>query len=410
MASFPTLASAMTGYVVRPDAFKDYPNDDGNFVSFSEFDIVAYVVHDAWRINESDRALVGYSPVIGARSLRVPLMRKASGTILSNICNKWDLGSAHGCDFANSISRYVTEYGLYGLNQTPSVWRMFGAGPIQLPPPVLNVTAFYLTRLLGHDWVHPETGQRPFQDPSGVMYMHEKLQTTYSLDYLDQYGRCQPSADVYRWGFSYFQVFIMAIVLLVWTAGAWMVWLKAHINLPLDGPQYCGEAPRGWKCLLPLASTMQTQLAAADIDPTVLTEDDLRSKISRRVKRGAVSFERGTPSPTTRKPEVPLSRFLCRMAKERKWRVAIFCVYLGVACLVFVEYVALWPTPRGWVVFVVTWLASLGAYGFLFCAHMAWLLWLYLPCSSAVVVAVCLDVFGVIGDNKGLYNIWPGGN
>jgi hypothetical protein len=92
----------------------------------------------------------------------------------------------------------VAEYGFYGLNQTPSVW----AGQTQLPPPALNITAFYLDDqngrfdLTGHDWVHPTTGQKPFQDPSKMMYMLSSVNRTYDLAYIQTYGRCQPSSDV----------------------------------------------------------------------------------------------------------------------------------------------------------------------------------------------------------------------
>jgi hypothetical protein len=62
--AFPTLASAMTGYVIRTNAYvKDAPHEDGNFVRFTEFEAVAYVVHDAWRVNMTGSLLVPYGPV-----------------------------------------------------------------------------------------------------------------------------------------------------------------------------------------------------------------------------------------------------------------------------------------------------------------------------------------------------------
>jgi hypothetical protein len=61
--AFPTLASAMTGYVAQTAAYiKDSPGSDGNYILFSEFDLVAYVIHDAWRINMTEDLLVPYSP------------------------------------------------------------------------------------------------------------------------------------------------------------------------------------------------------------------------------------------------------------------------------------------------------------------------------------------------------------
>ena len=41
-------------------------------------------------------------------------------------------------------------------------------------------------------------------------------------------------------------LFVVTILLLVWIIGIWAVWLKAHINLPLDGDQHAaGEVPTG---------------------------------------------------------------------------------------------------------------------------------------------------------------------
>lgn len=61
--AFPTLASAMTGYVAQTAAYvKDSPGDDGNYILFNEFSFVAYVIHDAWRINKTGDLLVPYNP------------------------------------------------------------------------------------------------------------------------------------------------------------------------------------------------------------------------------------------------------------------------------------------------------------------------------------------------------------
>jgi hypothetical protein len=97
------------------------------------------------------------------------------------------------------LQKDVAEYGFYGLNHTPSLFM----GQIQLPPPALNITAFYLDNhdsdnynLPGHDWVHPITGQKPFQDPANMTYMLSRQNRTYNLAYIQNYSRCQPSSDV----------------------------------------------------------------------------------------------------------------------------------------------------------------------------------------------------------------------
>ncbi|KAK4042024.1 hypothetical protein C8A01DRAFT_44913 [Parachaetomium inaequale] len=315
----------MTGYTMKTDAYvKDTPGDDGNFIRFNQFEKVAYIIHDAWRIG-----LTG--------NLLVPHYR-----------GPW------GID--------VVEYGFHGLNQTPSVW----AGQTKLPAPVLKISAFYLTTYDVPQYLVGDDRLAPYQDPSKTMYMLSDMNRTYDLGYVSEYGRCQSSSDVYRWGFSYIQLFIITILLFLWTLGIWMVWLKAHINLPLGEYKDSGEVPTGWKSLLHLASAMQRDLAAADIDPTAMSDGQLRAELRRHVKGGTVSFESPTATTAT-KPDIPLGRFLRQKTKERKWWVVLFVLYFLATCLALL-------------ILAISWLCWFGVYAFLFVGRMKWL-WVYLPCS-----------------------------
>jgi hypothetical protein len=129
IVAFPTLASAMTGYVIRTDAYvKDSPSEDGNFVRFSEFETVAYMVHDAWRIGMTGSLLVPYGPmnrtgkrlsitepgrqsgasdpiVIVGRELSVQLMRKESGRISFEPCFMAESGIEQpGCELTRNVA------------------------------------------------------------------------------------------------------------------------------------------------------------------------------------------------------------------------------------------------------------------------------------------------------------------
>ena len=53
---FPTLASAMTGYKVKTKAYVQAQNQQ--FIPFSEFSPVWYVIHDGSRINLTDEYMV----------------------------------------------------------------------------------------------------------------------------------------------------------------------------------------------------------------------------------------------------------------------------------------------------------------------------------------------------------------
>lgn len=53
---FPTLASAMTGYTPVNKAFVQ--NENGNLVPFSDFQVVAYIIHDGSRVNLTNDAYI----------------------------------------------------------------------------------------------------------------------------------------------------------------------------------------------------------------------------------------------------------------------------------------------------------------------------------------------------------------
>lgn len=59
--AFPTLAGAMTGYVGSTEGFiRDY---NGSYIKFSDFDLVAYIIHDGDRIAKSRDFIIPYHSV-----------------------------------------------------------------------------------------------------------------------------------------------------------------------------------------------------------------------------------------------------------------------------------------------------------------------------------------------------------
>jgi Mn2+/Fe2+ NRAMP family transporter len=125
---------------------------------------------------------------------------------------------------------------------------------------------------------------------------------------------------------------------------------------------------------------MQSDLVAADIDPTPMSDDKLRAELRRHAKSGMVSFESSTATTAT-KPEIPLGRFLRQKKKELKWWVVVFVIYFLAACVSLTFY-ALSTRPVNWVTMVISWLCCFGVYAFLFVGRLKGL-WLYVPCSWA---------------------------
>jgi hypothetical protein len=183
-------------------------------------------------------------------------------------------------------------------------------------------------------------------------------------------------------------------MLLAWTLGIWAIWLKAHINLPLANKKHTGEVPKGWTALLHLASTMQNDLSMAGIDPTSLTDGQLRYEIRQRVRGGGMiwleSADASNADPldvtvhvvatartTTTRPEVLLGRFLWQKTKELKWVLLTLIPYFAATVYGVIN-------RRNWPTFVISWLCCFGVYGFLFAGRMRWLLWVYVPCSCTL--------------------------
>ncbi|KAI2464921.1 hypothetical protein F4781DRAFT_50200 [Annulohypoxylon bovei var. microspora] len=276
---FPTLASAMTGYTPVNKAF--IQGKSGNLIPFSDFKAVAYVVHDGDRINLTSDAYI-------TRSLNPyyadPIIWGGNGWVSYHGC------TSGGCDLLSSVSDYVSSYGFYGTNNTKSIWQ----GTKKLPAPTLNISAYYIPPgdLFGNGWIDTSSGQKPFQNETNLTYVASNR--TYDLSYISSNGSCQPVLNEYQWGFSFAQLFILSILLSIWTFGISTMWLRAHFKLPLRGHP---ETPRGWKAVTLLADNMNMELPEADIDIHTLRDTEVRKKIKEHLGGGSVRFD----APLTRK-------------------------------------------------------------------------------------------------------------
>ncbi|KAM7191662.1 hypothetical protein V8F33_008758 [Rhypophila sp. PSN 637] len=172
------------------------------------------------------------------------------------------LSMHRSCEFAKNISDYVRTYGFFGLdsqsgdkNDVATTWM-----GTSVPKPALNISAFYLplgsNYFWGHDWVDPRTTKRPFSGPSGAAMAVDGTSTAYSLDYVQQNGSCQPQGT-YQWGFAFLQVFIVVIVLLVWTIATYVMWLGPHKSLRRLGAK---ETPRKYGAAMSLVTGITREL------------------------------------------------------------------------------------------------------------------------------------------------------
>ncbi|KAI0181064.1 hypothetical protein GGR52DRAFT_522730 [Hypoxylon sp. FL1284] len=308
LLGWPTFSGAMTGYTAVVNSYvRDY---DGNYISFSQFRPLAYIIHDGQRVNLTEDYTVSYVDTDvqdgkGAIMLKNYCLTNLTeepvinsyGYFYISYCEIRDDGNPptamdSRCTMQSNVSHYVASYGFYGLNDTTSVWH-----DRTIPGPVLNISAFYIPGngkdfgFYGSDWVDPRDtdGKKPFGDISKMTFGYSNR--TYTLDYIQFNGSCQPNQELdqqlYIWGFSFIQVYIQLILLMIWTMGIYAMWRKAQVSLAVLGQP---EVPRGWRSILIMAEQMNRELKAVRIDPHHLTDRQLKKEIKKLLRGGSVDF------------------------------------------------------------------------------------------------------------------------
>ncbi|KAK0748475.1 hypothetical protein B0T21DRAFT_389336, partial [Apiosordaria backusii] len=345
---FPTQASALSGYVGIAEAFiKDYR---GNYVKFSEFDFALYILHDGHRVNMTDDLVITATGTIDERRgapevFRTTFWPQASPGLSQThtICGDgqypyfWtdnnlselhlqDLKIEDACSLQRRVSYYVFEYGSQGRYNNSTPWYS-ADGVVTLPAPALNITQFYLFEQRyfpqgRQSTINTSAAEMQLTDPSKIAFTYAN--EVYNLTYIQQNGKCQPASDMYKWGFSFMQAFVMLVALLVWSLGTWMMWLQANFNLPL---QKHSEVPDMWKSILHLSDCMNKEFAAYGLDVTGLSNRQIEDEITRdRLKGGTVAFETSADRLVT-----PFWECLWTLIKKETWWSLSFTLHMAFA-------------------------------------------------------------------------------
>lgn len=140
--------------------------------------------------------------------------------------------------------------------------------------------------------------------------------TTYSLEYIQQNGSCQ-QRGTYQWGFSFLQAFTISILLLIWSCGTSIMWLRAHKTL---ADHIDKDVPAKYKAALNLISALSLDLARIEIQPTSLTSKQLMSTIHTDLARGGITTENQTMSV----PDYSIRRGAWRWIKEHPFWFGFF--------------------------------------------------------------------------------------
>ncbi|OAL43941.1 hypothetical protein IQ07DRAFT_592741 [Pyrenochaeta sp. DS3sAY3a] len=267
---FPSFGSAMTGYSSNVKSF--IPDENNNLVAFEKFQIVLFVIHDGDRIHHTKDRLVRLETI---QQQAEPVFPKNPRILY------------HGESL--SVLDYVIKYrSLSGLLNYSSQFE-----DVFLAPPTLNISAFWIPFYGDFDGLMVDGVG--FSDLFGETYANTSRikwiapdQNLYDFQTITATGQCQ-NLDTYQWGFSYIQLNIMIIALLLWTAGLCMMHLQSYLIMKTQHRSHvAGEN----KAVLELARTMAIRLewivTIGDADD--YSEKKLSKSIKENLQGGSIDY------------------------------------------------------------------------------------------------------------------------
>ncbi|KAF4976015.1 hypothetical protein FZEAL_7271 [Fusarium zealandicum] len=285
---FPTFMSSMAGYTTINTA---YINVEGvGLTHFSNVYPIAFVIEDGSRINLTDNANV---PDKACASILKELGQELSGPMLEKggrfrrlYYSSFSKDKADECELFWEVVDYVTTYG-FRANEPAGIKNETKIGDIRLPAPPLNISGFN----------HPMNSPRMTSEASKKLVFQNPPRfdvsgDMYNSTMLENAGICQPVRDEFQkfqrfqWGFSFLQLFLFVVLLLVWTIGIILLRAKAYFTLEFNG---FPEISTSWKGFLEFADVVQAQMNSAGIDYKTLNDDELKSQIEDLLKGGSVS-------------------------------------------------------------------------------------------------------------------------
>lgn len=232
----------------------------------------------------------------------------------------------------------VATHGFFGKSNVTSTFMNQS-----LPAPILNISAFYIedTRLFGYNWTDSTTGEQPFRNKSKMTWAWSN--ETYDSAYVATHGSCQtlevchddsPFTMVlsmiqdYQWGFSFFQLYLMILLLLLWTVGTLLMCGRTQMIMQKRGREdIAGE----YKAILEVAAAIHKQTQIFPDDLSTVTERHLQTKIKKELGGGEIAYE--SPTIVVAESRNELKFWKAWAIRERWWITAFVSSIIMVAAL-----------------------------------------------------------------------------
>lgn len=134
---------------------------------------------------------------------------------------------------------------------------------------------------------------------------------------------------VYEWGFSLWQVVIMLCLILLWSLGIWIMWLKAHLTIRLRGGV---DIPGRYKAALQFVTAVRSEFADEGVGVADSFRDqELKNTLRNNGNGGYISFQ-----PSFSKATYSFRQGIRGWWKRDKWwgMALITCAVAWVAILV----------------------------------------------------------------------------
>lgn len=405
----PTWLSAMTGYV---SDLKPYATlaDDTRVPLETTFRPVIYTIEDGGRLGRpfTDNTYVlaswreaGVDTNVNTYSCPYPSSNK-NGTITV----RGNLTDVTGCQLLWAVSKYTSEYGFLGLNNTNSTFQRPVAGNITIEPfpldkPSLKITASfafsqksranrYSSVYAGYDWdsypngmfwTYPGTTEYAFRQP---LFYNTNSHTVYDVKQMKDIGKCQQTRSVkYQWGFSFLLLYTFILCLMLWLVGMWSFYLSAVMNSHFHDRDMGIE-----RATFDLARSMQQRLDMKDSE--LFSDAELR-KATKHDMLTYMNFSFDAQAPTRWTAFKQDYTFKKWVLAEKWWLMIIFAVT--------VFWIVSWFIPffrNGGAVLILGWLPGLGVFLVLVVGretHGRWTLAAFFWIVFATLTAVAYVIF-----------------